>query len=180
MHVEPHIHTTSNPSARRLADGSADGPASSARALRAPRSQRLRDHVRFLTLASPGGDHRRAARLGRRSRLGRWVLLAVALRRVGLHDLVQSRHAIRRNYPILAHIRFFLEYVRPEIRQYLLEDDVTAAPFSRNQRSIVYQRAKQQIDKRPFGTQLDVYEEGLRVDQPFDLAQARSPTATSA
>ena len=79
---------------------------------------------------------------------------------VGLWDMIQTKHAIRRNYPILAHIRFFLEYIRPEIRQYFLEDDVTAAPFARNQRSIVYQRAKQQIDKRPFGTQLDVYEQG--------------------
>jgi len=79
---------------------------------------------------------------------------------IGLWDLIQTRHAIRRNYPILAHIRFFLEYVRPEIRQYFLEDDTTPAPFARNQRSIVYQRAKQQIDKRPFGTQLDLYENG--------------------
>jgi len=79
---------------------------------------------------------------------------------IGLWDMVQTAHAIRRNYPILAHIRYFLEYVRPEIRQYFLEDDVTAAPFSRNQRSIVYQRAKREIDKRPFGTQLDVYADG--------------------
>ena len=91
-----------------------------------------------------------------------WPVMAVSgfLALVGIRDVIQTRHAIRRNYPILAHIRFFLEYIRPEIRQYFLEDDVTASPFSRNQRSIVYQRAKQQIDKRPFGTQLDVYEEG--------------------
>ena len=95
-------------------------------------------------------------------RLLLWPITALSgfLMLVGLWDVVQTKHAIRRNYPILAHIRFFLEYVRPEIRQYFLEDDVTAAPFSRNQRSIVSQRAKQQIDKRPFGTQLDVYQEG--------------------
>jgi glutamate synthase domain-containing protein 2 len=91
-----------------------------------------------------------------------WPITGVAglLTLIGIWDLIQTRHAIRRNYPILAHIRFFLEYVRPEIRQYFLEDDVTAAPFARNQRSIVYQRSKQQIDKRPFGTQLDVYGTG--------------------
>ncbi len=91
-----------------------------------------------------------------------WPITATAgfLMLIGLWDLIQTRHAIRRNYPILAHIRFFLEYIRPEIRQYFLEDDTTPAPFARNQRSIVYQRAKQQIDKRPFGTQLDLYENG--------------------
>jgi len=91
-----------------------------------------------------------------------WPITIVAgvLMVIGIWDLIQSKHAIRRNYPILAHIRFFLEYIRPEIRQYFLEDDVTPSPFARNQRSIVYQRAKQQIDKRPFGTQLDLYETG--------------------
>jgi glutamate synthase domain-containing protein 2 len=76
---------------------------------------------------------------------------------VGLVDLGQKRQAIRRNYPILAHFRFLFEAFRPEIRQYLLEGDNEEAPFSRVQRSIVYQRAKNTLDKRPFGTQLDVY-----------------------
>jgi glutamate synthase domain-containing protein 2 len=79
---------------------------------------------------------------------------------LGLWDLIQVKHSIRRNYPILAHMRFIFEKVRPEIRQYFFEDDTDERPFSRNQRSIVYQRAKQQLDKRPFGTQLDVHEVG--------------------
>ncbi|MGD9582159.1 MAG: FMN-binding glutamate synthase family protein [Lysobacterales bacterium] len=77
---------------------------------------------------------------------------------VGLRDLGQRRQSIRRNYPLLAHFRFFFEKIRPEIRQYLLEGDAEELPFSRVQRSIVYQRAKNELDKRPFGTQLDVYE----------------------
>ena len=85
-------------------------------------------------------------------------LLAAGLSAVGVVDMLQTRQAIRRNYPILAHIRFFLEFVRPEIRQYFLEDDTEPVPFSRVQRTIVYQRAKNAVDKRPFGTQLDVYE----------------------
>jgi glutamate synthase domain-containing protein 2 len=91
-----------------------------------------------------------------------WWLVAVsgALAVVGLVDLLQPKQALRRNYPILAHFRYFFESIRPEIRQYFLEDDTVAAPFSRNQRSIVYQRAKRQTDKRPFGTQLDVYAAG--------------------
>jgi glutamate synthase domain-containing protein 2 len=83
-----------------------------------------------------------------------------ALTLVGVIDLCQTRQALRRNYPILAHFRYFFESIRPEIRQYFLEDDTDAKPFSRNQRSIVYQRAKVETDKRPFGTQLDVYQAG--------------------
>jgi glutamate synthase domain-containing protein 2 len=53
-----------------------------------------------------------------------------------------------------------LEYIRPEIRQYFIESDREAAPFSRAQRSLVYQRAKGEPDNRPFGTQLDVGAQG--------------------
>ena len=77
---------------------------------------------------------------------------------IGLLDFLQTKQAIRRNYPIMAWIRFFLETVRPEIRQYFLESDTEKIPFSRAQRSLAYQRAKNVIDKRPYGTQLDVYE----------------------
>jgi len=88
-----------------------------------------------------------------------WPALALGLLAlVGLRDLGQRRQSIRRNYPLLAHFRFFFEKIRPEIRQYLLEGDAEELPFSRVQRSIVYQRAKNELDKRPFGTQLDVYE----------------------
>jgi len=82
-------------------------------------------------------------------------LLAV----VGAWDFFQTRQAIRRNYPIVSWIRFFLESVRPEIRQYFLENDTERIPFSRQQRSLAYQRAKDVIDKRPYGTLVDVYEE---------------------
>jgi len=76
---------------------------------------------------------------------------------VGIVDMVQTRHSLRRNYPILAHIRFMLEAIRPEIRQYFLESEVDGAPFNRSKRAVVYQRAKAQLDKRPFGTMQDVY-----------------------
>jgi len=76
---------------------------------------------------------------------------------IGTRDMLQSRQSLRRNYPILAHIRFALETIRPEIRQYFLESDSDGTPFNRNKRAIVYQRAKGALDKRPFGTQQDVY-----------------------
>jgi len=89
-----------------------------------------------------------------------WLWLAVPLSLLtllGIYDLAQSRHAIRRNYPIMGNFRFLFESIRPELRQYFFEDDTHGTPFSRAQRSIVYQRAKQEVDKRPFGTQQDVY-----------------------
>ena len=60
---------------------------------------------------------------------------ALALVLVGLRDLNQTRQSIRRNYPIIGHLRFFLEFIRPEIRQYFLENDLDQTPFSRAQRS---------------------------------------------
>jgi len=89
-----------------------------------------------------------------------WIwpaLLFGALAVLGIWDVIQTRSSVRRNYPLMAHFRFLLESIRPEIRQYFLEHDYEETPFSRVQRSIIYQRAKNTLDKRPFGTQLDVY-----------------------
>ena len=77
---------------------------------------------------------------------------------LGVRDITQTRHAILRNYPIVAHMRFILEEIRPELRQYFFEADKDGAPFPRDKRAIVYQRAKKELDKRPFGTMYDVYE----------------------
>ncbi len=89
------------------------------------------------------------------------LFTAAALVLVGIHDLVQTRHAVLRNYPIAAHLRFLLEAIRPEIRQYFFEDEKHGMPFSRDKRAIVYQRAKLVLDKRPFGTNYDVYADGF-------------------
>ena len=89
--------------------------------------------------------------------LGLLFLLLVGL---GIYDLRQPKRSILRNYPIIGHLRFLLEFIRPEIRQYFIEGDNDAMPFSRSQRSLVYQRAKGDADKRPFGTQLDVHANG--------------------
>lgn len=89
-----------------------------------------------------------------------WLLAAViclALSALGIYDLNQTRHAVRRNYPVIGNLRYLFEYIRPEIRQYFIEDDKNELPFSRAKRSLVYQRAKNEVDKRPFGTQYDVY-----------------------
>ncbi len=96
------------------------------------------------------------------SGVGAGIVLVVSLLLflIGLRDSLQARHAILRNYPLIGHLRFLLEYVRPEIRQYFIESDLEAFPFSRMQRSLAYQRAKGDPDQRPFGTQLDVQAAG--------------------
>ena len=88
-------------------------------------------------------------------------LVCLVLSAIGIWDMLQTKHSLRRNYPILANIRFMLEQVRPEIRQYFLESDNDGVPYNRTNRAVVYQRAKGQLDKRPFGTQLDVYAENF-------------------
>ncbi len=87
-----------------------------------------------------------------------WLVpvIAVVLTVVGALDLRQTQHAILRNYPVIGHMRFLLEFIRPEMRQYFIEGDHEALPFSRAQRSLVYQRSKGEPDSRPFGTLLDV------------------------
>ena len=87
---------------------------------------------------------------------GGLVLLFALLTALGFRDTQQTRHSVLRNYPVIGHLRFLLEFIRPEMRQYFIEGDNEAAPFSRQQRSLVYQRAKGEADKRPFGTQMDV------------------------
>lgn len=94
--------------------------------------------------------------------LANWWLFAICLflTGVGLHDITQKRHAVLRNYPIAGHIRFLLENFRPEIRQYFLESDEDEVPFSRQQRSIVYQRAKDLESTTAFGSIKNLNEVG--------------------
>ncbi len=87
------------------------------------------------------------------------LLVCAALTALGLWDYLQKSQAVRRNYPILAHFRFLFESIRPEIRQYFLESDTESIPFSRAQRSLVYQRAKNVVDKKAYGTLIDVYDD---------------------
>ncbi len=88
------------------------------------------------------------------------AVVAAALSITGILDLSQRAHSILRNYPVIGHIRFFFEKIRPEIRQYLLESDQDEEPFSREDRTIVYQRSKNEEGARPFGTKKAVYQGG--------------------
>ncbi|MFQ6312341.1 FMN-binding glutamate synthase family protein [Lysobacter capsici] len=88
-----------------------------------------------------------------------WWGVAVfgAIAALGTVDLLQTRSTLRRNYPVLAHFRYGLESIGPEMRQYFIEADTAEVPFSRQQRALVYQRSKSVNDVRPFGSQADVY-----------------------
>jgi glutamate synthase domain-containing protein 2 len=88
------------------------------------------------------------------------AIVCLLLAGLGARDMFQSQHSVLRNYPLIGHMRFLFEFIRPEIRQYFIEADNEETPFSRQQRSLVYQRAKSEPDKRPFGTQLDLHTNG--------------------
>jgi glutamate synthase domain-containing protein 2 len=84
----------------------------------------------------------------------------VLLFALGCQDYLQTKQAVRRNYPLTGRLRYALEYIRPEIRQYFLEDDEQKLPFSRSERAMVYARSKEQNDKRGFGSIKDLYTPG--------------------
>jgi glutamate synthase domain-containing protein 2 len=87
-------------------------------------------------------------------------LVLLPLVAVAVADMTQTRHSVRRNFPLVGHGRYLLEMIRPEINQYFVESNHDGRPFSRNDRSVVYQRAKGELDTLPFGTQRDVYAVG--------------------
>jgi len=114
---------------------------------------------------------------------GWWALavVAVLLLGVAIHDLVQRTHSILRNYPLLGHVRFLFEDIRPEMQQYFIERNFDGRPYDRNTRSAIYQRAKGTKEEQPFGTEHDVYRVGYEyllhstapVDKPDTAPRVR-------
>ena len=95
------------------------------------------------------------------------------------YDLVQKKHSILRNYPVLGHMRFLMEDIRPELQQYFIERNYDGRPFDRNTRSSIYQRAKGLKEEQPFGTERDVDEPGyeylVHSTEPVDVRRGRAP-----
>src|SRR4051812_46837329 len=92
-----------------------------------------------------------------------WPWLAVlggAPAALGAYDLLQRRHSILRNYPIIGHGRFLLESIRPELQQYFIERNFDGRPYDRDTRNSIYARAKGENEEQPFGTERDVNEPG--------------------
>ena len=90
-----------------------------------------------------------------------WAFVVIGpLILLGIYDSSQRRHAVIRNFPVIGRARYWMEAIRPEIQQYFVESDTSGRPFSRELRSVVYQRAKEATDTRPFGTIRDLDEVG--------------------
>ena len=87
-------------------------------------------------------------------------ILILPLFGMGLMDMIQTKHALLRTHPLIGRLRYVMEGMRPGIQQYFIESDLNGKPFNRRKRSLIYQRAKQAKETVPFGTQLDIYEEG--------------------
>jgi glutamate synthase domain-containing protein 2 len=88
------------------------------------------------------------------------LVLFIPLSALGLADLTQTAHTLWRNYPIVSRIRWLFDDLRPYLRAYIVESDLEGRPFSRDERALVYARAKGDEDATPFGTELDVYSGG--------------------
>jgi glutamate synthase domain-containing protein 2 len=114
-----------------------------------------------------------------------YVLVPYAL--IGFYDIT-SKHNVLRNYPFIGHLRYMFEFIRPEIQQYFVATNLSGRPFSREQRSVVYQRAKRVIDSHPFGTEHDIDEPGYNfaahslhvptLDQDADRFMVGGPQCT--
>lgn len=90
------------------------------------------------------------------------IMLVASLVLFGLYDLFQTKHSILRNFPVIGHMRYLLEMIGPELHQYFVESDTDGKPINKNHRNYIYERAKEQNQTRPFGTQLDVYDDNYK------------------
>lgn len=117
----------------------------------------------------------------------RWFLMYLGvLLAVGIYDVVQTEHAILRNFPILGHFRYLIEFIRPEIQQYIIASDQEERPYNRMTRSLIYQRSKNVRDTVPFGTSNNILEVGYTwvlhsmMPQPTLQAEPRVKVGTAA
>lgn len=90
------------------------------------------------------------------------IILVSLLLGLGFYDIIQKKHTILRNFPVIGHMRYLLEMIGPEINQYFVESGTDGKPIDRNHRSYIYQRAKEQRQTHPFGTELDVYNQNYK------------------
>lgn len=89
---------------------------------------------------------------------GRWGVGAVGagVAALATWDLLQKKHTILRRYPVVGHLRYLMEDIRPELQQYFIERDWDGRPYSRDTRALIYERAKGVDEEKPYGTELDV------------------------
>jgi len=91
-----------------------------------------------------------------------WLLIVVVpYILVGLYDIHWAAHNVLRNYPVIGHLRYAMEFISPEIRQYFIETNESGKPYNRLQRALVQARSWGTVDTQPFGTQFDLMETGF-------------------
>ena len=95
--------------------------------------------------------------------LGIVAVLAVFLALVAIHDILQRRHAVMHNYPVIGHLRYFMEFIGPELRQYWVADDKEELPFNRSERSWIYATSKGQNNFFGFGSEEQQYSVGYPI-----------------
>jgi hypothetical protein len=88
------------------------------------------------------------------------LIIVICLVLLGFYDIQQTKHTIKRNFPVGGHGRWFMEWLRPMIYQYFIESETDGVPINRMFRSVVYQRAKGELDTVPLGTKMDIYRVG--------------------
>ncbi len=89
------------------------------------------------------------------------VVICVLWAIVGFYDIKISRSNLKRNYPVVVYFRYMLEFIRPEIHQYFIASNTDERPFNREQRNLVYQRSRNLPDTMPFGTEVDILQDGF-------------------
>lgn len=96
-----------------------------------------------------------------------------------IKDMIQTKHSLLRNYPLIGRFRWVFEHERSKIQQYFIEHDTNGTPYNREKRSDIYQKSKMDVNTTPFGTQLDVYEKGYEFIKhylyPKDLNDVKEP-----
>ena len=102
-----------------------------------------------------------------------WVLIVLFL--VALRDVIQKKHTVSHNFPVVGHLRYWLETIGPELRQYIVANNREELPFNRSQRSWVYASSKRQNNYQGFGTDQDQYAPGFIFIKPSMIPFSLSP-----
>ncbi len=97
-----------------------------------------------------------------------WVLLVLFV--IAIRDVLQKKHTISHNFPIVGHLRYWLESIGPELRQYIVANNREELPFNRRQRAWIYASSKKENHYQGFGTDQDIHQSGFIFIKPQLLA----------
>ncbi|PWJ58211.1 glutamate synthase domain-containing protein 2 [Dyadobacter jejuensis] len=105
-----------------------------------------------------------------------WLLVIIGLLLLlALKDILQNRHTIQHNFPVVGHLRYIIERIGPELRQYIVANNREELPFNRKQRAWIYASAKKENNYQGFGTDQDIMQPGFVFIKPNLLGTTLSP-----